>query len=196
MPGYWRNEAATAEVFDEEGFYSMGDAGRLVDTDNPSEGLVFEGRVSENFKLNSGTWVNVNNVRVAIVNTLKPHFLDAIVTGHDRSGIGLLLVPNMAHLATDYGLSEEQQNAAHLQTIDALIKKTIDLLNDYNEVNYSSSQRIVRFALLPSPPSIQKNEITDKGYLNQRALLANWSDLINKMHDAEKKRGIKFYAFE
>ncbi|WP_201574530.1 AMP-binding protein [Psychrobacter sp. H8-1] len=194
-PGYWHNEKATAEAFDEDGFYSMGDAGRLINPDNPSEGLVFDGRTSENFKLLSGTWVNVNAIRVAVVTALKPYFLDAVITGHNQSEIGLLIVPNIERLAKLYNLDKTQQHAAHLQSVNEIVEQVINLLSDYNEIYYSNSKRIGRFAIIPEQPSIEKNEITDKGYLNQRALLANWSELIDQMHAKERKASIYFHSF-
>ena len=194
-PGYWRNEKATADAFDEDGFYSMGDAGRLINPDNPSEGLVFDGRTSENFKLLSGTWVNVNAIRVAVVTALKPYFLDAVITGHNQPDIGLLIIPNMQRLAKLYNLDETQQHAAHLQSVGEIVEQARSLLDDYNEIYYSNSKRIGRFAIIPEQPSIEKNEITDKGYLNQRALLANWSELIDKMHAQESKSSIYFHSF-
>lgn len=194
-PGYWRNEKATAEAFDEDGFYSMGDAGKLINSDNPSEGLVFDGRTSENFKLLSGTWVNVNAIRVAVVTALKPYFLDAVITGHNQSEIGLLIVPNIERLAKLYNLDETQQHAAYLQTVNEIVEQATNLLYDYNEIYYSNSKRIGRFAIIPEQPSIEKNEITDKGYLNQRALLANWSELIDQMYAKESKSSLHFHCF-
>ncbi|PCI53924.1 MAG: hypothetical protein COB45_09495 [Gammaproteobacteria bacterium] len=194
-PGYWRNKKATAEAFDEDGFYAMGDAGRLVNENDPSEGLVFEGRTAENFKLSSGTWVNVNQVRIAIATKLKPYFLDAVITGHNQSDIGLLLVPNVAYLANKYNLTEKQKNSDYLQTRDELINIVVELLEEYNETYYSNSTRICRFALLPYSPSIERNEITDKGYLNQRALLDNWLGIVNEMHSKERTSAINFYSF-
>jgi len=194
-PGYWRNKTATAEAFDEDGFYAMGDAGRLINENDPSEGLVFEGRTSENFKLSSGTWVNVNQVRISVASKLKPYFLDAVITGHNQSDIGLLLVPNVAYLANKYNLTEEQKNADYLQTRDELINTVVELLEEYNEIYYSNSTRICRFALLPYSPSIERNEITDKGYLNQRALLDNWLEIVNEMHSKERTSAINFYSF-
>ncbi|WP_367107443.1 AMP-binding protein [uncultured Psychrobacter sp.] len=194
-PGYWRNQEATAKAFDEEGFYSMGDAGRLIDPDDPSAGLVFDGRTSENFKLNSGTWVNVGEVRIGVISTLKPYFLDAIVTGHNQPELGLLIVPNIERLASEHGLGEEQKNASELQKVEKLVDQVVMLLNDYNEINFSNSKKIRRCAFLPEPPSIEKNEITDKGYLNQRALLENWSKLIEDMHSKEIGSDLYFHYF-
>lgn len=193
-PGYWRNEKATAEAFDEDGFYSIGDAGRLINPDNPSEGLVFDGRTSENFKLTSGTWVNVGQVRIGVISALKPYFLDAVITGHNQPELGLLIVPNIERLAKKYGLEEEQKNAVELQKIGKLVEQVTELLNDYNEIYFSNSKRISRFAFLPEPPSVERNEITDKGYLNQRALLENWSELIDKMHGVERQSSIYFHS--
>ncbi|GGF78834.1 AMP-binding protein [Alteromonas lipolytica] len=195
MPGYWRNEEATKKAIDEDGFYSMGDAGRLINPENPSDGLVFEGRISENFKLNTGTWVNVNQVRIAVSAALKGLCLDAVITGHNKPDIGVLLVPNMGKLTERFKLSDAEQTSAHLQTIEEYISDVTKRLTEYNETHYSASTRIRRFALLPEPPSVEKNEMTDKGYLNQRALLDNWSELIEAMHDHKANSSLTFHAF-
>ena len=194
-PGYWLDEEATAEAFDEDGFYSMGDAGRLIDPDNPSAGLVFDGRTSENFKLTSGTWVNVSAVRIGIISALKPYFLDAVVTGHNQPELGLLIVPNIERLTGEHGLNEGQKSATELLKVKQIVEQTIALLNDYNEINFSNSKKIRRCTFLPEPPSIERNEITDKGYLNQRALLENYAELVKEMHDKEIDSDLYFHYF-
>jgi feruloyl-CoA synthase len=194
-PGYWRNPEATSKAFDIDGFYAMGDAGSLIDLKCPSKGLIFEGRISENFKLKSGTWVNVNQVRVAVNTVLKPLCVDSVVTGHDMSDIGLLLIPNFSRLAEQYELNEEQQVSVYLQTVDDFINEIKERLRAYNEEHYSNSTRIRRFALLPLVPSMEKNEMTDKGYLNQRALLENWSNLIDSMHEKNHSESLTFHTF-
>ena len=98
-------------------------------------------------------------------------------------------------MAKQYKLSEKQQNAAHLQQVDEVVSQVIELLQQYNDVYFSNSTRIGRVAIIPEQPSIEENEITDKGYLNQRALLESWSELIDKMHAEERQSSIYFHSF-
>ncbi|HEY4177836.1 MAG TPA: feruloyl-CoA synthase [Kofleriaceae bacterium] len=147
-PGYLRADRSVEPLpLDELGFYPMGDAGRMADENDPSAGVVFEGRTSENFKLASGTWVHVGEVRLALIAACSPLVADAVVCGHDRSELAALifLAPGA--------------DAAQLPA--ALAKQTAT----------SSSQRVRRALVLTEPASIDAGEITDKGYLNQRALL-------------------------
>src|SRR5260370_7871075 len=95
-PGYWRRPDLPAAAFDAEGFYLTGDAGRLEDPATPARGIVFDGRLAENFKLTSGVWVNVGALRVAVVTACAPLVADAVIAGHDRDAIGLLVFPNLA----------------------------------------------------------------------------------------------------
>jgi len=154
-PGYFRRPDLTQAAFDADGFYRIGDAVKFLDPDDPTQGLVFDGRVAEDFKLDSGTWVHVGGVRVAALAASAPLLQDAVVTGHDRAFIGLLAWPNAAA-----GLSP-----------DALRAQLAKKLAAYNRSAGGSSQRIERVIVLAEPPSIDANEITDKGYVNQRATL-------------------------
>jgi feruloyl-CoA synthase len=151
-PGYWRRPEATAAAFDGEGFYRTGDAGRLANRERPSAGLHFDGRIAENFKLTSGTWVNVGNLRLSLLEVLKPLVVDLVITGHGRDHLGVLLFPAVA---VDTGLVDELRRrlAAH------------------HRCQTGGSTRIERFALLESPPSREAGEITEKGSINQRAVL-------------------------
>ena len=194
-PGYWRNEKASSEVFDEEGFYAMGDAGRLIDENDPSKGLMFEGRISENFKLASGTWVNVNQIRLAAVTALKPLVMDCVITGHNENDIGILMVPNIPAIAKQYNIGEDDQTAAYFSNLAPLVEELRSRLVTYNKNCTSNSTRIGRFSFLPNMPSVDKNEITDKGYLNQRSLLSNYADLVTAMYEAEFVKPITYYAF-
>ena len=157
FPGYRDNPEATARAFDEEGYYLIGDAGRLVDERDPGKGVAFDGRVAEDFKLLSGTWVSVGTLRVKAVSALAPLVSDAVLTGHDREEVGLLAFPTPAAKALSPQALRERLHAA----LAALAAEP-----------GGSSQRIARLMLLDEPPSVDAGEITDKGYLNQRAVLA------------------------
>jgi feruloyl-CoA synthase len=163
-PGYHGDPEKTAAAFDEEGFYKLGDAVRFVDEKDPSQGLVFDGRVTEDFKLDSGTWVSVGVLRPAVVAACSPYVLDAIVTGQDRPFVGALLWPSAPALEhfrkPDGGLD-----------LDALKEAIRGNLARCNATAGGSSRRIERFAILSEPPALATGEITDKGYVNQRLAL-------------------------
>jgi feruloyl-CoA synthase len=156
FPGYRHNPEATRDAFDEEGYYRIGDAGYLADENDPSQGVVFNGRVAEDFKLTSGTWVSVGTLRLKVVAALAPHVQDVVVTGHDRSEIGVLV------FLTEAGRQlPREQIAAHVGAALRALK----------EEGAGSSQTPTRALLLPDAPSMAAGEITDKGYVNQRLVL-------------------------
>ncbi len=172
-----------AGPFDEDGFLATGDAARLADPADPARGLIFDGRLAENFKLSTGTWVQVGELRADVLAAAAPLIQEAVVTGHDRSGIGLLLFPNLAAcraLCSD--------TAAQLPTADLLGRAEVRAgvaaaLAAHNAANPGASRRLTRALLLAEPPSIDAGEITDKGYLNQRAVLANRAALVERLHN-------------
>jgi len=176
-PGYWRRPDLSQAAFDEEGFYLTGDAGRLAHPELPSRGIVFDGRLAENFKLTSGVWVNVGALRVAVV-ACAPLIADAVIAGHDRDAIGLLVFPNLAACRALCPLLSADAPAeaviAQPQVRDGLAAG----LRRHNESAQGSSTRIARALLLAEPPSIDANEITDKGYINQRAVLERRKTLL------------------
>jgi feruloyl-CoA synthase len=157
FPGYRDNPQATAAAFDEDGYYRIGDAGHLADAADPLQGVVFDGRVAEDFKLTSGTWVSVGLLRVKVVSALAPYAQDVVITGHDRSEIGALV------FLSDAGrqlLPVEQRER---------VRRALAALRDEHA---GSSQTPTRALLLPDSPSAAAGEITDKGYVNQRLVLA------------------------
>jgi feruloyl-CoA synthase len=181
-PGYFRRPDLTAQMFDEEGFYKIGDAGRFVDPDDPSWGLVFDGRVVEDFKLLSGTFVLVGTLRTAAIAAASPVLQDAVICGQDRAYVGLLGFPNVAacrRLAGEEGakLSAEEL-LAHPMVVGALRTGLARL----NAETKGSSARIKRAILMREPPSVDGNEITDKGYINQRATLERRKALVDKLY--------------
>jgi len=170
-PGYWRSPELTKAAFDGEGFYRIGDAGKFFDPVDMSKGIVFDGRVAEDFKLSSGTWVHVGALRVKAISACAPLAMDCVVAGHDREEIGILIFPNpTACLSLCPGLSAETPLSA-LANQPAVRSALEKGLRTYNKENTASSVRIARALVLDSMPSIDANEITDKGYINQRAVL-------------------------
>jgi feruloyl-CoA synthase len=166
-PGYWRSPELTKAAFDADGFYRIGDAGKLFDPNDPSKGIVFDGRVAEDFKLSSGTWVHSGALRLKAISAAAPLIMDCVVAGHDREAIGLLIFPNPAACAPLAGGAGLAEIAVHQAVLQALTKG----LQQYNREHPASSTRIARALILDSMPSIDANEITDKGYINQRAVL-------------------------
>jgi len=184
-PGYWKNPEATRDAFDEEGYYCIGDAGRLADPDDPLKGVVFDGRVAEDFKLMSGTWVHVGAVRVAAIAAGAPVIQDAVVTGHDREDLGLLIFPNPVGCKS---LCPEAPADAGLDTLitEPAVQAALRMgVTAYNRQHPGNSTRIGRALLMTEPPNIDANEITDKGYINQRAVLARRADLVTRLHGSD-----------
>ena len=181
-PGYWRNPELTRAAFDADGFYRPGDAMRLEDPSDPSRGLVFDGRIGENFKLLSGTWVTVGALRIAAIADGAPVIEDAVVTGHERDEVGLLVFPSLAGCRS---LCPHLPQGATLATLVAQPTVRAALakgLARHNTNAGGSSHRVMRALLLHEPPSIDKGEITDKGYLNQRAVLRERAALVARLY--------------
>jgi feruloyl-CoA synthase len=181
-PGYFKSPELSREALDEDGWFKTGDAVRLADPADPAAGLLFDGRTAENFKLASGTWVNVGTLRTAVIAAAAPIIEDAVITGHDRDEIGLLIFPSLAgiaaltpHLASTATLADR---LADRQVRQAVVQG----LARHNAEVGGSSMRIGRCLLLIEPPSIDASEITDKGYLNQRAVLRQRAALVERLH--------------
>lgn len=174
MPGYWRAPTESEAAFDEEGFYAPGDAARLVVPDTPEAGLIFGGRIAENFKLLSGTWVNAGEVRLAAIAATKPYVADAVVAGEDRHELGVLLFLN--------------EEACSGRCGSEVGKSIADRLSALNADRTGSSMRIARFAILDERPSAAHGEITDKGYLNQRAILERRAGVVEQLYGDDLSR--------
>ncbi|MFN3513948.1 MAG: AMP-binding protein [Phenylobacterium sp.] len=172
--GYHNDPEKTAAAFDEEGFYKLGDAARFVDPEDPAKGLVFDGRVTEDFKLDSGTWVSVGTLRPDIVAACTPHVLDVVIAGQDKPFIGALIWPSPA---------EFQALAAEGAPALARLAETLkDRIGAFNAAAGGSSRRVGRFLIMTEPPSIDAGEITDKGYVNQRATLERRHALVEALY--------------
>jgi len=171
-PGYFKRPDLTAAAFDAEGFYKIGDAGRLADPADATRGVVFDGRIAEDFKLGSGTWVHVGTLRVLAIAALAPVAQDVVVAGHDQEEVGLLIFASPAGCASVCpDLSKETPLSVLLA--DARVRSRVEQgLRALAAQAPGSSTHATRALLLSEPPSIDANEITDKGYINQRAVLA------------------------
>jgi feruloyl-CoA synthase len=167
FPGYRGNAQATREAFDEDGYYRIGDAGLLLDDADPLQGVVFDGRVAEDFKLTSGTWVSVGTLRVKVVSALAPYAQDVVITGHDRSEIGALV------FLTESGRALPQGQMAEYLRLG---------LRALRQEGAGSSQTPTRALLLPDAPSAAAGEVTDKGYVNQRLVLARRAAAVDALY--------------
>ena len=181
-PGYFKRPDLTREAFDEEGFYCPGDAMRLEDPREPARGLVFDGRIAENFKLSTGNWVSVGALRVAAIAACAPVMEDGVITGHGRDEAGLLVFPSLGGCR---GLCPQLPKDAPLAVLarePAVRAALAEGLRRLNAAAVGSSGRIGRAMLMTEPPSIDRGEITDKGYLNQRACLTHRAALVERLH--------------
>jgi feruloyl-CoA synthase len=167
-PGYWRQPELTAAAFDEEGFYRTGDAMRFVDPEDAAQGFEFDGRLTEDFKLSTGTWASVGPLRAKVVAAGSPWIQDVVITGHDRDELGALVFPN-AIVCRD--LSEADLRLRLQLVFDRLAREAT-----------GSSNRIARALVLDAPPSIDAGEVTDKGSINQRAVLKHRAALVERLY--------------
>jgi feruloyl-CoA synthase len=178
-PGYYNDPEKTAAAFDEEGFYTLGDACRFMNPDDPSEGLIFDGRVTEDFKLNSSTWVSVGTLRTDLLTACSPLVRDIVIAGQDKAFVGALIWPSEAVLA--------ELGDGALDKVAVLIRAR---LAEFNRTAGGSSRRIGRFVVLAEPPSIDAGEITDKGYVNQRATLEHRAGLVDAIYRETPGSGV------
>lgn len=174
--GYHNDPEKTAAAFDEEGFYKLGDAAKFLDDNDPAQGMVFDGRVTEDFKLDSGTWVSVGTLRPDLVAACSPWVMDAVICGQDKPFIGALFWPSMAGMQT---LAADEGPGTPLEKLTALLSEK---LAAFNATAGGSSRRIGRFVIMTEPPSIDAGEITDKGYVNQRATLERRDALVKDIY--------------
>jgi len=181
-PGYYKQPELTARMFDDEGFYQIGDAGRFVDPKDPSQGLVFDGRVVEDFKLMSGTFVLVGTLRSTAVAAVSPVLQDAVVCGQDRDYVGLLGFPNVAACRRVAGDENVQLSAADVLAHPKVVETIKRGLAAMNAAGKGSSMKVKRVLLMSEPPSVDGHEITDKGYINQRATLERRKALVDKLY--------------
>lgn len=188
-PGYWRAPKETSEHFDEEGFFRTGDAVKWIDESDVHQGLKFDGRIAEDFKLATGTFVSVGPLRAKIIGAGAPYIQDVVITGLNRREVGAMIFPTpavrgLSGLAADAAMSEVLSSTsvvAHFQS----------LLEHLAQTSTGSASRIAFAVLLNEPPSIDKGEVTDKGSINQRAVLKHRDALVQAMHDGTAPNSLR-----
>jgi len=180
-PGYWRQDHLTRDAFDEEGYYKIGDALKFADPDDPQKGLLFDGRIAEDFKLSTGTWVSVGPLRARFIDHFAPYVRDVVFAGPDRDFIGALVFPDIEACRALAGL--EPDAAAHVILANARVRaKFAELMASLATESQGSSTRIMRLTLMAEPPSMDKGEMTDKGSINQRSVLNNRAQLAEALY--------------
>jgi feruloyl-CoA synthase len=180
-PGYFRQPELTQKMFDEEGYYCIGDAGIFVDPEDPVAGIIFAGRVVEDFKLTTGTFVHVGSLRTDAIAAASPVVHDALVAGQDRPFIGLLAWPNLHACRQIVGHADATyEDVIRHPEVIACLKRGLEAHNKAS--GGSSSMRVARAMLMAEPPSIDGNELTDKGYINQRAGLERRVALVERLY--------------
>ena len=190
-PGYWRQPELTQKVFDEDGFYSFGDALRLVDPHDVNKGFLFDGRFSEDFKLASGTWVSVGPLRSRILANCAPYVRDAVITGHDRDDVGMIIFADADACRALCGADGERPADAPELFRHPSVRAHFQALLESCATNATgSSNRVVRAILAEEPPSLDAGEITDKGSLNQRAVLDRRAAIVEELYALESSARI------
>ncbi len=190
MPGYWRAPQQTAEAFDEEGFYCSGDAVTFVDPANPDLGLIFDGRIAEDFKLSSGTFVSVGPLRAKVLAHGSPLVQDSVVAGLNRDDIGLLVFPRVDECRKFAALpagAEAAEVLAH-PAVRGFFQELADRL--WRE-GTGGANRVARLHLLAEPPSLEAGELTDKGSINQRAVLKRRAAVVEALYDGSDAQAIR-----
>lgn len=187
-PGYWRNPDLSAKAFDEEGFFCTGDAVKFVDVNDPQRGLLFDGRISEDFKLDTGTWVSAGPLRAKFLNHFGNLVKDVVIVGRDRPSVGALVFPDL-DLCREY-LREKHEtgvdNDAALLQKPELQQHFKALLQSFAKQSTGSASRVESLLLQLEPPSMDRHEITDKGSLNASAIQDNRAAEIDKLYNAKR----------
>jgi feruloyl-CoA synthase len=182
-PGYWRQPELTAQAFDSEGYYRLGDAVKLIDPAYPDRGLLFDGRIGEDFKLASGTWVSVGPLRAQLIGVLAPIAQDVVIAGLDAEFISVLVIPDVDACAALLGAARTITRA-ELANQSSLLAWIGERLAAHARAHPASSRCVRRARILPIAPSLDRGEITDKGSINQRAVLRHHADLVAELYSA------------
>ncbi|MDM7941827.1 MAG: feruloyl-CoA synthase [Hydrogenophaga sp.] len=180
-PGYWRMPSETEEAFDEEGFFKTGDAVKWIDETDIHQGLKFDGRIAEDFKLATGTFVSVGPLRAKIIAAGAPYIQDVVITGLNMKEVGAMVFPTplvrgLSSMGTEASLHDVLNSAPVLEHFQRVVTELAKHAT-------GSASRIARLCLLADPPTIDRGEITDKGSINQRAVLAHRAETVARLHD-------------
>ena len=186
-PGYWNDKNTTQSSFDEEGFFIIGDALKFRKNKNPTFGFYFDGRTSENFKLNTGSWVSVGNIRSKLLDALGGIASDAIIAGEDQEFLSAILIPNLSYCAKLIGIDLKEFNHTKILNNPKIKKIILKVLKNYKTNTISKSQFIKRAVFFNGKLSKSKGEITDKGSINQMTFILNRRVLVRKLYKVESK---------
>jgi feruloyl-CoA synthase len=180
-PGYWRQPELTAACFDDEGFFRTGDAVKFVDPDDPSRGLVFDGRIAEDFKLSTGTFVSVGPLRAKIIAEGDPFVQDVVVAGINRDDIGVLIFPRLdsCRELSQLGATATNEQVLSAKPVRDFFQRSVDALFSSGT---GSASRVARAMVMVEPPAIDRGEITDKGSINQRAVLLHRDAMVQRLY--------------
>jgi feruloyl-CoA synthase len=182
-PGYWRQPDLTAKAFDEEGFYRLGDAVRLIDPADPTRGLRFDGRIGEDFKLGNGSWVSVGPLRADLIAVLSPIAQDVVIAGLDSEFVTAIVIPDLNACAAMLAL-DAVPGCADVAGDMQLVAWLRDRLSTHARSNPASTRHVRRAMFLPVTPSLDLGEITDKGSINQRAVLTHHAELVTQLYSS------------
>jgi feruloyl-CoA synthase len=186
--GYWNEPELTSAAFDEEGFYKFGDALRFVDESDPSKGFVFDGRIAEDFKLSTATWVSVGPLRVNFLAHFAPYAKEVVIAGADRDYIGVLIFPDIDSCRELSAASVDVPGSVtELLERPQVRAKFQELLTSMAKAGTGSSNRIRRAIVLDVPPSIDAHELTDKGSISQRAVLENRAEVVEELYRGTRR---------
>jgi feruloyl-CoA synthase len=180
-PGYWRAPDLTAAAFDDEGYYMMGDALAFFDRDEPEKGFTFQGRLSEDFKLSTGTWVRVGPLRQRFLAHFGDLATEVVIAGHERDEVTALVFPSLAACRALCSASPDA-TVREILGADPVRAAFAERLATFDTEYSGHSTAIVRMILLEQPPSIDGQELTDKGSVNQKQVLLNRADLVDQLY--------------